>query len=179
MPSEEAQDSSPLAPWEELVTEAVGTTIEFWGFKRNHGRLWALLFLRDVSMPARELGEALTLSKGALSMLTRELEHWNVVRRVRGPRDATWRFEANTNLMRMIRRVLEVREAEVVARVHTNLSEAEEAAEAGGASEEVIQRIRQMRRLSELFEKAIALFLQTARLDLRGLIGVLAGRVAK
>jgi len=36
-----------MRPWETTVLEAVGRMIEFWGFKRNHGRIWSLLFLVD------------------------------------------------------------------------------------------------------------------------------------
>ena len=31
-----------LAPWEALVVDAVGNVIDFWKFKRNQGRVWAL-----------------------------------------------------------------------------------------------------------------------------------------
>ncbi len=48
-------EGSPLGTWEALAVDAVGGVIEFWGFKRNQGRLWALLYLRDVALSATEL----------------------------------------------------------------------------------------------------------------------------
>ena len=30
--------------WVHLALEAVGNVIEFWGFKRNQGRVWAYLY---------------------------------------------------------------------------------------------------------------------------------------
>ena len=47
----------PAPPsWETLVLESVGRVIEYWGFKRNHGRLWALLYIMDAPMNAADLG---------------------------------------------------------------------------------------------------------------------------
>lgn len=160
--------------WEALATDAVGNAIEFWGFKRNQGRVWALLYLRGVAMEAAELQRALGLSKGAVSMVVRELERWGVVRRVRTPQSASWRFVAETDLMRMIGRVLSERELAFVTRVRADLEEAERAAKrAGSVPREVQARIGRMRILSQLAEKAIEGFLRTARLDVKRFVGVL------
>ena len=51
------------------VADAVGALIEGWGFKRNMGRMWAVLYLEDHALSAAELGERLGLSTGAVSML--------------------------------------------------------------------------------------------------------------
>ena len=74
MADDEAAGPGNLAPWEALVVETIGNVIGFWNFKRNQGRVWALLYLRDRPLSAGELQEALGLSKGASSMITRELE---------------------------------------------------------------------------------------------------------
>ena len=44
--------STGLPQWEAMAIDAVGRVIEFWGFKRNQGRVWALLYLRSVPMSA-------------------------------------------------------------------------------------------------------------------------------
>ena len=72
---------SDSTDWRSLVADAVGNFIEFWGFKRNHGRVWALLYLEGRAMTASEIQDALDLSKGAVSMITREIERWGVSRR--------------------------------------------------------------------------------------------------
>ena len=42
-----APETSPGLPrWESLAIDAVGNVIEFWGFKHNQGRVWAVLYLR-------------------------------------------------------------------------------------------------------------------------------------
>ena len=67
------------------AADAVGNFIEFWGFKRNHGRIWALLYLQGQPLTAAELQSRLGLSKGGVSMMTRELERWGVIHRRRPP----------------------------------------------------------------------------------------------
>ena len=41
------------------VADAVGALIESWGFKRNMGRMWAVLYLEDHPLNATDLGDRL------------------------------------------------------------------------------------------------------------------------
>ncbi|MDP2339823.1 MAG: MarR family transcriptional regulator [Deltaproteobacteria bacterium] len=163
-----------LSDWEALVVDAVGNTIDFWHFKRNHGRVWALLYLRGHGLSAGDLQESLGLSKGAVSMVTRELEQWGVIHRQRRPGDATWRFVAESELMKMICRVITDREAVFVSRVREDL----EAAEATARSRkdvppEVLARVVRMKTLAMLVDKALKAFVRTARLDVLDVADIL------
>ena len=161
-----------LAPWEAMAVEAVGNVIEFWGFKHNQGRVWALLYLRGDALTAGEIERELDLSKGGVSMLLRDLERWGVVQRVRHPQDALWRYVAETDLVRMVSHVIEEREAGFVSRIRADLSEARRLAqETGGVAVERLQRLEKMATLAEHLEKAIRLFIKTARLDVGGVLG--------
>lgn len=162
-----------LSPWENLAVDAVGNVIDFWQFKRNHGRVWGLLYLRNKPHSAQELQDALGLSKGAVSMLTRELEQWGVIDRVRTPGDATWKFIAETNLMRMIGRVLAEREGAMVSRVRADLDEAESIAKRSNVPSDVLARIGRMRTLASIVDRALGAFLQTSKIDVGGFVGVL------
>lgn len=165
-----------LQRWESLVVDAVGSAIEFWGFKQNHGRAWALLYLRDQPLTALEIQRALGLSKGAVSMVTRELEQWGVVHRVRGSAESTWRFQAETDLMRMIGRVISEREARFVERIEWDLEQALTLAKQAHAPRAALARIERMRVLAKLTRKAVTAFLATARLDVRALANILRGK---
>jgi len=160
--------------WRATAVDAVGNAIEFWGFKRNQGRVWAHLYLAGEPMEASRLQRELGLSKGAVSMVTRELEGWGVVHRVRAPGSATWRFAAETDLMRMLGKVLSEREVQFVGRVRADLEAAEaQAKRAGHVPREVVERLTRLRMLAQLAEKAIGGFIRTARLDVNKLVGVL------
>src|SRR5947209_7681673 len=92
------------------VADAVGALMEFWGFKRVMGRVWTILFLRGEPLSAAELCEQLAISSGAASMALSDLEHWGVVRRSRKPGDRREYFEAETDVWKMVSRVLRERE---------------------------------------------------------------------
>lgn len=165
-------DGMPL--WESLVVNAVGQVIEFWGFKLNHGRMWALLYLRGTPLTAAQLQEKLGLSKGAVSMVTRDLEHWGIVRRVRVPGESASHFVAEVEFMKMIGRVLRDREMTLLTRVNEDLADAERMAKQEGVAKEVVARIRRMRMLAEIVVKAVDLFMKTARLDIEDARDILA-----
>lgn len=169
--------TSSLPEWEDMVVDAVGHVIEFWGFKRNQGRVWALLYLRALPLSAQDLIDELALSKGAVSMLTRELEQWGVIQRVREPGSGVWRFVASTDLMQMIGRVVREREAGMIARIREDLEDAEDLARRSGQVDaDELERIRRMRTLAQLVERALQLFISTARLDVKPAFDVLQGQ---
>jgi DNA-binding transcriptional regulator GbsR (MarR family) len=170
----EGSSNGRLAPWEAIAVDAVGNVIEFWGFKRNQGRVWALLYLRGEPMTAGEIERELDLSKGGVSMLLRDLERWGVVRRVRLPQDSAWRYGAETDLIRMVSHVIEEREAGFIERIRADLAEARRMAVASGnVPREHLARLEKMATLAEHVERALRLFVKTARLDVGGILGAL------
>lgn len=88
--------------------------MEFWGFKRNMGRVWTVLYLSPDPLSAEDLRHALGLSSGAVSMTVSELARWGVVRKVwiQGQRKDF--YTAEVQLWRMISRVFNEREKSVV-----------------------------------------------------------------
>lgn len=165
-PSAATQARAEGAGWESMAIDAVGNVIEFWGFKRNQGRVWALLYLRDEAMTAAAIEKELDLSKGGVSMLIRDLERWGVVLRVRLPNDASWHYRAETDLMQMARRVIEEREFSFITRIRADLAEARRLAEADPSTPKPkIERIRKMEAVAEATEKALTVFLKTSRFD--------------
>ncbi len=165
-PPVDAEPGRRLRPWEARAIDAVGSVIEFWGFKRNQGRVWALLFSRGEALSAAEIQRDLSLSKGAVSIITRELERWRVIRRERRPGDEIWRFAAEQSLMEMIGRVLAEREMRLVRGVEEALKRAEVEARADPhATPEELARLGRMRLLAALVARSLTLFQKTARLD--------------
>lgn len=155
-----------LSNWEAVAVDAVGNVIEFWGFKRNQGRVWALLYLRDVTLTAAEIEKELELSKGGVSMLLRDLERWGVVLKVRSPGDASWRYRAETDLLKMARQVIEEREFAFIARIRSDLAEARKLAQAAGTTPRAqVARLVKMEALADATERALKLFLKTSKLD--------------
>jgi len=92
------------------VADAVGALMESWGFKRNMGRMWAVLYLEDHPLSAAELGDRLGLSTGAVSMLLAELIQWGIVRKSWIVGERREHYEAETSIWKMISRVFRERE---------------------------------------------------------------------
>ena len=92
------------------VADAVGALMESWGFKRNMGRMWSVLYLEDHPLTAADLGERLGLSTGAVSMLLTELLQWGIVKKAWGVVERREHYEAETSLWKMISRVFRERE---------------------------------------------------------------------
>ncbi len=92
------------------VADAVGELIESWGFKRNMGRMWAVLYLEDHPLTAAELGERLGLSTGAVSMLLAELSQWTAIKKAWVVGERREHYEAETDIWKMVSRVFRERE---------------------------------------------------------------------
>ena len=92
------------------VADAVGALMESWGFKRNMGRMWALLYLEAAPLSAADIGDRLELSSGAVSMLLAELQQWSAVKKTWVPGERRDYYEAETNVWKPVSRVFRERE---------------------------------------------------------------------
>src|SRR5512143_3031305 len=106
--------SFALARVDLAVADAMGALMELWGFRRQLGRIWAVLFLSERPLAAPDLCERLHISTGLLSMSLAELRRWGVVRSVEIPGDRKEHFEPETNVWKLVARVLREREKRAV-----------------------------------------------------------------
>lgn len=178
-----------LWPSEVIVSDVIGRLIEFWGFKRNLGRIWAVLYLSPEALSAEDLRHSLKLSSGAVSMSLGELLRWGIVRRVWVQGERRDFYVAEVQLWKMISRVFSEREkAEIDAAIEA-FQEALAALERqkqslkksdGPRALERIelqkQRIGQLLDLAKLGKKLLDALLSTAKVDAEPLVRFLLGR---
>lgn len=163
--------SGELWTSERIVSDAIGRLMVLWGFKRNMGRVWTLLYLSDTPLGAHVLRERLQLSAGAISMTLSELARWGVVRKVFRQGDRHDYYEAESSLWKMISRVLRERErAEVVQAIEAfedALSALARRAEPAGSARHAVQveRIEQLLELAKLGRSMLDAVIDNARLD--------------
>lgn len=117
------------------VADAVGALIENWGFKRNMGRMWTVLYLEDHPLSAAELGDRLGLSTGSVSMLLTEMQQWGVIKKTWIVGERREFFEAETSIWRLVSRVLRDRELNWIRTAHDAFAAAEKELEKGPKSE--------------------------------------------
>jgi HTH-type transcriptional regulator, glycine betaine synthesis regulator len=157
-----------------LVTDLIRRLIEFWGFKRNMGRVWAVLYLSPQPLSASDLKEALQLSTGAVSMTLAELGRWGVVRKLWVPGERRDFFVAELQLWKMISRVMAEREGGEIGHAieaceralgalapHLESKDADERARA----ELQRSRIAALLELARLGKQLLGALLTTAKLD--------------
>jgi DNA-binding transcriptional regulator GbsR (MarR family) len=186
-----AEDSSAgraeLWPSEQLLSDAVGRLIEFWGFKRHMGRIWSLLYLSDEPLGANELKDRLELSAGSVSMALNDLLRWGVVKRVWIHGQRRDFFVAESNLWKMISRVFRERELveilEAIAAMEQALASLDDKLASDDPSvraraEAQRARIQRLLDLARLGRRLIEGLLETARLDAIPLTKFLLGRNA-
>jgi DNA-binding transcriptional regulator GbsR (MarR family) len=174
-----------LSPAEALVSDVVGRLMEFWGFKRNMGRLWAVLYLSTEPLSADELRHRLSLSSGAVSMTLSELARWGVVRKVWVQGERKDFYAAEVQLWRMISRVFNEREkAEIVVAIESfqealaQLDKLRHASDAKTRARVELQRerIAHLLELAMLGGRLLDALLSTAKLDAEPLVRFLLGR---
>lgn len=178
-----------LSTSEVIVSDVVGRLIEFWGFKRNLGRIWAVLYLSPDALSAEDLRHLLKLSSGAVSMSLTELLRWGVARRVWVQGERRDFFVAEVQLWKMISRVFSEREKVEIDAAIEAFEEALTALDrqkqptgkrADPKTLERIelqrQRIGQLLDLARLGKKLLDALLATAKVDAEPLARFLLGR---
>lgn len=107
------------------VSERVGDFIQYWGFKRIHGKIWTHLFLSDVPLDATTLVKRLGVSKALVSFSIHDLLAYNVIREVARGRGRTVLYDANPDVTTVILGVLRLRERKMLTQVAGSLAKLE------------------------------------------------------
>ncbi len=180
------EEKHALWPSEAAVSDVVGRLIEFWGFKRNMGRIWSVLYLSPEPLSAEELRHALKLSSGAVSMTLNELARWGVVRKVWVQGERKDFYAAEVQLWRMISRVFSERERiEIVTAIEAfetalaDLAKIRLSPDPKTRERATLQyeRIQQLLDLAKLGKRLIETFLATAKVDAEPLVRFLLRQV--
>ncbi len=106
------------------VADSVGALIESWGFKRNMGRMWAVLYLENRPLSAADLGDRLGLSTGSVSMLLTEMQEWGAVKKAWVVGERREYYEAETSIWKMVSRVFRERELQWIRTASEEFDEA-------------------------------------------------------
>ncbi len=168
------------------MSDVVGRLIEFWGFKRNMGRVWTVLYLSPDPLSAEDLRQLLKLSSGAVSMTLSELARWGVVRKVWIQGERKDFYAAEVQLWRMISRVFNERErSEIIAAIDAfeealrqldRIRRTAPDASARARAELQHERISQLLDLARLGRRLLDALVSTAKVDAEPLVRFLLGQ---
>ncbi len=98
------------------LANEVGQFIEYWGFKKIHGKVWCLVFLSKKPVDANFLIENLKVSKALISMTIKDLIYYKVLEEApkTGP---TLCYTANMQIKDVIFEVLTQRESQLLLKI--------------------------------------------------------------
>jgi DNA-binding transcriptional regulator GbsR (MarR family) len=96
------------------LEEAVGDFMQYWGFKKIHGRIWAHLYTSSKPLDTEELMKRLKVSKGLMSLAMRDLINYSVIEQSATGKHGTVFYNANEDLQKVIFNVLKSREAQIL-----------------------------------------------------------------
>lgn len=99
------------------LAEKVGVFIQYWGFKRIHGKIWTHLYLSEVPLDATTLVKRLKVSKALVSFSIHDLLDYKVIREVARGRGRTVLYEANPDVTTVILGVLKLRERKMMVQI--------------------------------------------------------------
>lgn len=149
------------------VADAVGALIESWGFKRNMGRMWTVLYLEDHPLTAADLGERLGLSTGSVSMILAELLNWGAVKKAWVVGERREHYEPETSLWKMISRVFRERELNWIKQAADQFLEAKDEMRSGPDARRklIAERIASLTDLAQVGSNLLESMLQGESID--------------
>jgi DNA-binding transcriptional regulator GbsR (MarR family) len=102
--------------------ETVGQFIEYWGFMRLQGEMWALVFISEKPITAVEMANLLGVSKASISLALRELIDYQVLFFDTQSGKRNQPLVANENLGEVIAGVIRLREMQMLNQARLGLS---------------------------------------------------------
>lgn len=103
--------TNPVPKELEALADQIGDFIEHWGFKKIHGEIWTHIWLAKTPTDATTLVKRLQCSKALVSLATKDLLKYNVIRVVGQGNRRKILLEANRDIRSVIANVIMNREA--------------------------------------------------------------------
>lgn len=106
---------------QELIND-VGSFIEYWGFRKIHGKVWAKVYLSSKPLSTPEIVEGLDVSKALISGAINELLEHGLIEREGQVKYGGITYVACSNPAQVVREVIKNRELVLFNKIQNNLS---------------------------------------------------------
>jgi DNA-binding transcriptional regulator GbsR (MarR family) len=104
----------------ELVNN-IGSFIEFWGFRKIHGKVWCQIYLSQRPLSSPEIVEQLGVSKALISGALNDLLMYKLVERIGKAKYGGITYIACPNPAEVVRDVIKNRELVLFTKIQNNL----------------------------------------------------------
>lgn len=146
------------------VGDAIGAFIEWWGFKRIHGRIWTLLALSQKPIPQTEVADILKVSRSLVSQAMSDLIQFGLVRPISDHRNAP--FTARFDVWSTIAGILRKREWMLIEEVRLALialiAEAEVSKNTPNSLNVDLRKIKLMLKMTDVAQSALQIIISIA-----------------
>lgn len=150
----------------------------YWGVNRSVAQIHALLMTADGPMAAEDIANALEMARSNVSNSLKELQNWNLIRRVPVKGDRRDHFEAETDVWEVASRIAAGRKAkEIDPAVETLRACVAEAENDPTVSPVALKRLRDMLEFTETIDRWYGQITTVARPKLMALLK-LGARIA-
>ncbi|MFN8847919.1 MAG: GbsR/MarR family transcriptional regulator [Bdellovibrionales bacterium] len=96
-----------------VLAEEIGKFIQYWGFKKIHGQIWALVFLSEKPLNSTYMTKKLRVSKALVSLAIKDLLNYKVLEIVEKKNKEIY-FQSNPDIFSVINNVLKNRESKML-----------------------------------------------------------------
>lgn len=105
------------------LSTSIGHFIRYWGFRKIHGEIWALVYLTKEPLSGVEIGTMLNVSKALVSPAIKELEAEGLIRQTKSENSKTKRYEAEEDVSKIIHGVLRRREKPMIEKIENDYTQ--------------------------------------------------------
>lgn len=105
---------------DEVVTD-IGHFIEYWGFRKIHGKVWGLIYLCEAPISTPDIVDRLGVSKTLVSGAINELLKYELIERVGQVKYGGITYRSTPDLAKVVRSVIRQRELVLLSRIESNL----------------------------------------------------------
>ena len=103
------------------IVDGIGSFIEYWGFRKIHGRIWGLLFLSDKPLSTPEIIEILGVSKALTSGAINELLEHNLIEKVGEVKYGGYSYCTTKSPAEAVREIIKNRELVLLHNIDENV----------------------------------------------------------
>lgn len=141
---------------------AIGEFIEYWGFRRIQGQIWAQIFMSSRPLSGSDLTKRLKVSKALVSPALQQLLDYELIFEVPSTDPRQKLYEAHPDFMSVIKKVIEKREVPMLQKVQYEYFKLESAAESSERlrSELDLNKVKSLGLLIEQANLAVAVLAQ-------------------
>lgn len=140
----------------DYLADLVGEFIQYWGFKKIHGKIWLNLYLSDTPLDASALMSKLNVSKALISISVRDLLDFNVILEEGLSKDGTRLYSANPDLSIVINHVLRQREKVMMGKIQAAFTQLKKISKEEISSNKIeISRMKELDKFIRTGEKGL------------------------